>query len=104
VGRILAAAVILISCTFAEQPARWGSGKVIKVERQGTVYDYSIFSNGCGYVGRSKKKLRLEVGDEVRFSISGKRLEFVDGTGKVQHTQYRLQWLAPPPPPPVPKQ
>jgi hypothetical protein len=103
VGRILAAAVILISCTFAEQPVRWGSGKVIKVERRGTTYDYSIFNNGCGYVGRSKKKLRLEIGDEVKYSISGEHLELVDGTGKVQHTQCRLQWLAPPPPP-MPKQ
>jgi hypothetical protein len=102
VGKLLTAAFVFALCAFAAKP-EWGSGKVIKVERQGTAYDYSVFSGGCGYVGRSKRELAFRVGDEVKFSISGKRLLIIDRTGKVHRTQYRLQWLAPPPPPSVSK-
>jgi hypothetical protein len=95
---------VLSACGVAQQQDQWTSGKVIKVERHGRAYDYSIFDGRCGFVGRTTKKLNTHLGEEVRFSTEGKVLLIVDRTGKTQRTQFRLQWLSPPTPPPVARQ
>jgi hypothetical protein len=96
--------LVLSACGVAQQQDQWTSGTLIKVERQGRAYDYSVFDGRCGFVGHSTKKLDTNVGEEVRFSIEGRVLLIVDRTGKTHRTQFRLQWLSPPTPPRVAKQ
>jgi hypothetical protein len=72
---------------------------MIKIDEHDGAYEYSILSGGCGFVGRTAKKLDVDVGKEVKFRLSGGLLLIPDRTGKPQRTQFRLQWLAPAPPP-----
>lgn len=95
---LVAAALLLSACLSAQSPLQWVSGKVIRVERAGEVYYYSVFGEGCGYVGRTTKKLRVEPDADVRFSVDGRFLLIVDGTGKIQRTRFTETWLAPPAP------
>ncbi|MCX6619641.1 MAG: hypothetical protein NTY38_00895 [Acidobacteria bacterium] len=97
--RFLVAAALLSSACLSAQPLLpWVSGKVIRVERTGQDYYYSVYGGGCGYVGRTAKKLRVEPDADVKFSIDGSFLLIIDGTGKVQRTKFWKTWLAPPAP------
>lgn len=72
---------------------------MIKVERHGGAYDYSVFDGRCGFVGRAAGKLHIEVGEDVKFATQGKLMLILDRAGKTHRTQFRLQWLAPLPAP-----
>jgi hypothetical protein len=100
-----AAILLLASSLFAQQPSEWTSGEVIKIESNNGAYDYSLFNGRCEFVGRSTKKLDVDVGVQVKFRLRGRLMLIIDRTGKTKRTQFREQWLAPPPPPqPAPKQ
>ena len=81
----------------AADPKTWETGELIKIERIGGSFDYSVFADRCGYVGRTSKRLDLVEDSTVKFSVLGRTIYFIDQTGRVQKTRFRRQWRAPPP-------
>jgi hypothetical protein len=102
-SRLLVAAALLSSAYLsAEPPLQWVSGKVLRVERVGSDYYYSIYGGGCGLVVRTAKKLAVQPEADVKFSPKGGFVLILDGTSKVQRAKFWDTWAPPPPPAPPP--